>query len=210
MADQWMLRGKDFTNCNCDYGCPCQFGAPSTNGNCEAVTGGMIDEGNFNDVRLDGLNWAILYYWPGEIAQGNGTQQTIINEKATPQQREALHKILHGEATAPGATHFFVFNSTMSKVLDTLYRPVAVEIDVESRIARIEVPEMIESTGSPIIDQHSGSEHRAQIRLPNGFEYTVAEMGSGVTRARGAIKLDLSGTYGQFNILHMNQDGVIR
>ena len=56
----------------------------------------------------------------------------------------------------------------------------------------------------------TGGPHRARINLPDGFEYTVAEMGSGTTKATGAIQLDLSGTYGQFNVLHMNQDGVVR
>ncbi len=69
---------------------------------------------------------------------------------------------------------------------------------------------MIESEGSPIIDPHSGAEHRAQIRLPNGFEYTVAEVGTGRTRAQGGIALVLDGSHSHFNPLHMNQDGVIR
>jgi hypothetical protein len=104
-------------------GCPCQFGAPSTHGYCAALVVGHIDEGNFNATKLDGLDWALLLSWPGEIAEGNGTQQAIIDERADSDQREALRKILHGESTTPGATHFFVYNSTMSKVLDTLYEP---------------------------------------------------------------------------------------
>ena len=210
MADQWMIRGVEYGNCNCNYGCPCQFASPSTNGFCEAVVSGHIEEGNFNDVRLDGLDWAMLVQWPGEIAQGNGKQQAIIDERADSRQREALRKILHGESTKPGATHFFVYNSTMSEVLDTLYRAIELEIDVEARKGLLLVPGVVESTGSPIIHPVTGSEHRARINLPNGFEYTVAEVGSGTTKATGAIQLDLSGTYSQFNVLHMNQDGVIR
>ena len=131
MADQWMIRGVEYSNCN--YGCPCQFAAPTTNGFCEAVASGHIEEGNFNDVRLDGLDWALLLQWPGEIAEGNGKQQAVIDERADSEQREALRKILHGESTTPGATHFFVFNSTMSEVLETLYAPIELEIDVEAR-----------------------------------------------------------------------------
>jgi len=152
----------------------------------------------------------LLLQWPGEIAAGNGRQQAIIDERADAAQREALRKILHGESTAPGATHFFVFNSTMSEVLETLYSPVEVEIDIEARRGRIHVPGMVESTGSPIIDPHSGAEHRAGISLPNGFEYTFAEVGTGRSRVTAGIELNLAGSYGQFNVLHMNQDGVIR
>ncbi len=210
MADRWMIRGMEYGNCNCAWGCPCQFNAPSTHGSCEAVTGGVVEEGHFNDTRLDGLHWVMLLQWPGEIADGNGRQQAIIDERADGAQREALRKILHGESTAPGATHFYVYNSTMSEVIDPLYAPVDVEINVDARRARLFVPGLVESTGSPIVDPHSGGEHRAQIHLPNGFEYTVAEMGTGQSKARAGIKLDLSDSYGQFNVLHMNQDGVIR
>ncbi len=210
MADKWMIRGVEYANCNCNYGCPCQFSSPTTHGNCEAVVGGHIEEGYFNDVRLDGLNWVMTLYWPGEIAAGNGTQQAIVDERANDAQREALRKILHGESTKPGATVFFVYNSTMSKVLPTLFKPVEVKIDVEARQGTLHVPGLIESKGVPIINPHSGQDSRARINLPNGFEYTVAEMASGTTKTFGEIKLDLNGSYGQFCVLHMNQDGVIR
>ncbi len=210
MPDRWTIRGVELGNCNCAWGCPCQFNAPTTHGFCEAATGGHVLEGHFDDTRLDGLNWVILLQWPGEIAEGNGRQQAIIDERADPAQREALRRILHGESTAPGATHFFVYNSTMSEVLETLYAPIEIDVDVEARRGRIVVPGLVEVTGSPIVDPHSGEEFRAAIHLPGGFEYTTAEVGNGVSRVNAGIELSLSDTYAQFNHLHMNQDGVIR
>jgi hypothetical protein len=35
-------------------------------------------------------------------------------------------------------------------------------------------------------------------------------MANASTKAQGEIELDLTDSYGQFNLLHMNQDGVIR
>jgi len=210
MTDQWMIRGVEFTNCNCNWGCPCQFNAPTTHGYCEAVSGGHIEAGHFNDVPLDGLEWVMLFQWPGEIAAGNGSQQAIISEAADPRQREALRKILHGESTAPGATHFFVFNSTMSEVLETLYAPIELRIDVDARRATLRVPGLVESTGAPIVDPHSGSEFRARIDLPGGFEYTLAEVGNASSSVQAGIEFQLENSSGQFNRLHMNQDGVIR
>jgi hypothetical protein len=210
MQERWMLRGTNFVNCNCAYGCPCQFGSPTTHGFCEALEAIEIAEGHFGRVRLDGLRAVMLVKWPGEIAAGNGRQQFIIDERADAAQRDALGKILRGESTAPGATHFYVFNSTMSEVLPTLYAPIECAIDVERRSARVRVANLIESDGTPIVDPHSGREFRAGIGLPNGFEYTYAEMASGTTRARAGIQLDLAKSYSHFAPLHMNQDGVIR
>ena len=210
MSDQWMIRGREFSNCNCSKVCPCQFSLPSTDGLCEAVAFGHIEEGHFNETRLDGLNWALIVKWPGEIAEGNGRQQAFIDERADTSQREALRKILHGESTAPGSTHFYVFNSTMSEVLDPVFVSMELEVDVDARKAKLTIPGLIESKGEPIINPHSGTDHRARINLPNGFEYTFAEIGIGTTTAQGALTLDLSDSYGQFCLLHMNQDGVIR
>ena len=210
MADRWMMKGVEYGNCNCNYGCPCQFNSPTTHGFCEAIATGHIEEGHFNDVRLDGLDWVMILQWPGEIADGNGKQQFIIDERADDDQFEALRKILHGESTAPGSTHFFVYNSTMSEVLENLYAPIELQIDVEARSARVHVPGLAESDGSPIVNPNSGQEYRARIDLPNGFEYSLAEMGTGSSKIQAGIQMQLSDSYGQFNLLHMNQDGVIR
>ena len=72
------------------------------------------------------------------------------------------------------------------------------------------MPDLVQSTGTPITDPFSGGDYRARINLPEGFEYTVAEIGNGITAANAGISFNLSNSYGQFNILHMNQDGVIR
>lgn len=210
MPDQWMIRGVEFPNCNCSYGCGCQFNAPSTHGFCEAIGSGHIEEGYFNDTSLNGLNYVMLFQWPGEVAAGNGKQEVLIDERADPAQREAMRKILHGESTKPGSTYFFVFNSTMSEVLDTQYVPIDADIDVDARLAKVTVPGLVESKGKPITDPFSGDPFQARINLPERFEYTVAEIGNGSTQAKAGVTLNLTDSYGQFNILHMNQDGVIR
>ena len=170
---------------------------------------GHIQDGNFNDTHLDGLNWAVLMQWPGEVAEGNGTQQVIIEERADPSQREALRKILHGESTAPGATHFFVYNSTMSTLLDTLYAPIELSIDVDQRTASLTIKGLVESRGTPLISRFSGEPTRLGIDMPEGYP-AYAEMGNGNTIARAGIALDLKDSFSRFNVVHLNQDGVIR
>lgn len=210
MSDQWMIRGSQYGNCNCDWGCPCQFGAPTTHGHCEAMVSGHIDEGRFGDIRLDDLSFVLLLQWPGEIAEGNGRQQAIIDDRADTDQREAIRKIIHGESTVPGATHFFVYNSTMSEVLDPLYAPIDLSIDIDARRGRVRIPGLVESDGNPIIDPNSGEPSRSRIHLPNGFEYTFAEMGNASSKITAGVQIELRDSYGQFNELHMTQDGVVR
>jgi hypothetical protein len=58
----WEIHGMEFTNCSCNYGCPCQFNALPTYGYCRAVIFVRIDKGYFGDARLDGLNMAWLLH----------------------------------------------------------------------------------------------------------------------------------------------------
>jgi hypothetical protein len=210
MADQWMIRGVEFSNCNCAYGCGCQFNAPLTQGFCEALGSGYIEEGYFNRTRLDGLSYVLLLQWPDDMIAGNGKQQVFIDRRANGGQREALRKILHGEATSPGATHFFVFNRRMSEVLAPQFVPIEIAIDVNARKAKVNVPGVLESYGQPLTDPLTGAPFRARINLPDGLESTRAEVGNGSTRAEAGITLNLLESYGQFNLLQINQDGWIR
>ena len=69
---------------------------------------------------------------------------------------------------------------------------------------------MGESRAHAIVDPHSGQEFRASFRLPNGFQLSDAEVGSGTTDVKAGIELHLSDSHAHFATLHMNQDGVIR
>ena len=78
----WYVEGVAFGNCNCDYGCPCQFERRPTHGNCRGWEVTRIDKGHFGDVPLDGLYVALLYAWPGAVFEGGGTMQAVIDERA--------------------------------------------------------------------------------------------------------------------------------
>jgi hypothetical protein len=47
---EWTMHGPEIANCNCNYGCPCQFNALPTHGDCRAMTAVRIDKGHFGDV----------------------------------------------------------------------------------------------------------------------------------------------------------------
>ena len=206
----WRIEGIEFGNCNCDYGCPCQFESNPTRGECRGLGVSRIDRGHFGDVPLDGLNVAVTYAWPGPVHQGNGAMQAIIDERADARQRDALKTILHGGETAEAMTHWWVFHAMSSTIHETLYRPIEFAADIEARTARVAIPGILESTGRPITSPVTGRPHRVRIDLPNGIEFEIAEIGSASARGTGAIALDLRDSYGQFNRLHVSGNGVIR
>ncbi len=206
----WYIEGLEFGNCNCDYGCPCQFEALPTHGDCRGFEVIRVDRGHFGEVKLDGLKVAVLYAWPGPIFEGNGALQAIVDERADAGQRDALTKVLHGEETDEAATHWWVYRAMSTTVHETLFKPIEFEIDLEARTARVAIPGVLESTGRPIRAPHGGDEHRVRIDIPNGIEFALAEIGSASTKATGAIELDLRDCYGQFNVLRHSGGGMVR
>lgn len=210
MSDvKWMIRGPNYGNCNCDWGCPCQFNKLPTHGDCRAVDGMQIEEGFYGEVRLDGLRWVNMFGWPGAVHEGNGECQAVIDERADDAQRAAILEILSGRASKEGNDIFSIFAGSCPNVHDPIFAAIEFECDIEKRQARIFVDGVVESKGSPMIDPFSGGEHRAKLLLPGGVEFTEVECGSGTTRSTGAVKLDFADTWGQFSTYHFTQDGIV-
>lgn len=206
----WSMKGPSFGNCNCAWGCPCQFNQPPTHGTCHALGAMLIDEGHYGDVSLTGLQWVNTYNWPNAIHEGNGIMQSIIDEKANDEQRAALTTILRGEAPHDEPIFLHIFASTMTTILDPLFLPIEFQCDPAKCEARVVVPGMIESTGTPMSNPVTGDIHRAKLVLPGGMEFAEAECGSGSTTATGEVKLDFSDTWGQFAYYNLTEKGVVR
>jgi hypothetical protein len=206
----WEIKGRELVNCSCEYGCNCQFNALPDKGHCHAVAGIQIDEGHHGDIRLDGLRIAAIFKWPGPIHEGNGEAIAFVDANADDKQREALLKIMTGQDTDPFATMFAVYTSTVTRMNDPVFTDIDLDIDVDGRKGRIFVKGYIDTVGTPILNKVTGAESRAQIVLPDGFEYTVAEVGSATSRTMGPVEVSLTDTYGQFARLHLNNHGVVR
>jgi hypothetical protein len=184
---------------------------PSTHGFCQSAFVGNVVEGHFNDTPLAGLNWAGLYKWPGEIAEGNGKRQIVIDERADEAQRVALETIVSGEACEPLSNMFSVFASTCSEFCDTLSLPIDLDANLERRTATVDIPGIMTSSGKPIINEFNGEPfHIALVRPSGSFEFTYAEIGHGTTSVTGDMEMAFEDSWAHFCVHHFNQDGLIR
>lgn len=207
---EWEMQGLEFANCNCAWGCPCQFNGPPTYGDCRAMVFAQLEKGRFGDVALDGLRWGILAAWPAAIHLGNGKLQTIIEERANPRQRQAIETITHGGETEPGSLIWQVFSTTITEFLPTLYKPIDLAIDYTARTARVNVPGVVEGRGESIRNPVTGAAHQVRVTMPTGFEFTESEVVSGKSKAGGPIELKLDGSHAHIARIHWNTRGVVR
>jgi hypothetical protein len=112
----WKLEAEYIQSCNCDYGCPCNFNALPTRGNCEALVAWNVRSGEFDGTNLDGVKFAWGLWWPQAIHMGNGTARLYVDAAAAPAQRKAIEEITGGKH---GGGVFEIFPKTFSKVLPT-------------------------------------------------------------------------------------------
>lgn len=205
----WEIHGIELANCNCATGCPCQFMALPTHGSCEAVAGFAFDRGHYGDIDLSGTRAALVVQWPGPIHEGEGRMQIIVDEAASPEQREALYKIMTGEDTEEMATMWWVFSAMSPHKLGMLVKPIALSVDMAARRGSISVPGVFETEAGPITNPVTGAEHRARIDLPHGFEFRLAEVAKGTTRTSGEISLKANtDSHAHIAELHLSGRGV--
>lgn len=94
----WNLKGSYFEACNCDAACPCVFLSEPSDGECTVLVAWHVDHGNFDNVKLDGLNVTLAVYSPGHMAQVKWKAALYLDDKANETQHAALTQIFAGKA----------------------------------------------------------------------------------------------------------------
>jgi len=72
-------------------------------GACTAALGFQIERGRHSGTSLDGLRFVVVLRTPGEMAKGNWSVGVITDERASPEQQQALVGIASGQAGGPMA-----------------------------------------------------------------------------------------------------------
>jgi hypothetical protein len=184
---EWETSGTVLIGCNCDYGCPCNFNAPPTTGDCEGNWTWHIEQGRFGDVALDGLTLAVFADWPGAIHEGGGKAVAYLDERAEDEQREALETLVRGGEGGPWG----IFINTY-ELLDIIAAPI--EVEVKGERSRYKIGDHAELQMEPIKNPVSGAEVRASVVLPTGLVFNEGWCAaSTVFRVDGPVSYDHSG-----------------
>lgn len=204
----WRIEGEWMKNCSCAFGCPCDFNARPTQGECKGFLGMRITQGHFEKVRLDGLSFFATVAFPGPLHEGNGQAQPIIDERASPEQRDALLKIMSGQHSAEG-TLFHILSLIVTRMHDPIFAPVHFEFDQEARKARLSIPGVLESEVEPIKNPVTGLPHRIRVVTPEGFENREGEIASSSTRSTGGITFQTTASHSTLAHVTQTAEGVV-
>jgi hypothetical protein len=160
---QWHLKGKLVQACNCEYGCPCEFNAPPSQGHCEGTWSWHVEEGQYGDVDMTGLHFAAACKWPGAIHEGNGEAMPILDADATPEQIEAVDALLSGQVGGPWS----IIASTLTKV----HEPQLVNwrYAFDGSETTIKAGDTLTMELTPIRNPVTNEIFEATVVLPTGF-----------------------------------------
>lgn len=189
-ATDWHLKGTVILACNCEYGCPCNFNALPSHGDCEGGWTWHIEDGHLDDVRLDDLNFSMLADWPAAIHEGNGEALLLIDERADEQQRGSIERFLRGEIGGPWAI--------LVNTIVTFHGPKVVpyEVDLAGDRSSVRAGDVLELATEPIRNPVSKAEVHPRAVLPEGFIFKEGAMlSSSAFRVQDGVSYDHSGKY---------------
>jgi hypothetical protein len=119
--------------CNCKAACPCIFLSAPTEGDCTAVVGWHIENGNYGDVDLGGLNVAMAVYSPGTMCETQWKAALYLDARADDAQKNSLIQIFSGQAGGHPAR----LGSHVGEVLGVVSADIDYEQDGKRRSLRI-------------------------------------------------------------------------
>ena len=95
------LEGRLLEVCNCRVLCPCWIGEDPDFGTCDTIIAWHFDKGKIDGVDVAGRTIALIAHVPGNILQGNWRAAVYVDDKASPQQKDAILNVYTGKLGGP-------------------------------------------------------------------------------------------------------------
>jgi hypothetical protein len=191
MADipQWHVAGDWFDVCKCNIPCPCEFAQTPTFGDCEGMLVWHVNQGNYGDVSLDGLNVLAFGSFEGNIWKGETsvTVAMFLDDRADEQQLEALQIVFGGQAGGwPGD-----FANLIGEIRGMETAPIQFEIADDLASWRAEIPGKASAVAEALTGPTTPEGERVQTLNPPG-----SEVGPGGVATWGVATRDRADAFG--------------
>jgi hypothetical protein len=159
----FQVKAESIEACNCQHGCNCQFAGYPNEGKCEAIVGYQVKSGKFGKVSLNGLRAVIAFKYPNAIHEGHGHVVLFVDEKAKPEQVEAITTIFSGKL---GGMPWEALAGTIEKFEGPIRKPI--EMRMNGTKSELRIPGALELKFTPLRDSVSGKEKEVHIVYPKG------------------------------------------
>jgi hypothetical protein len=92
------VEGDYFETCQCDVSCPCIWLKPADKEECDVMLAWHVSKGEKDGVDLSGMNAVLAVHSPKQMTDGGWKVALYLDDRATPEQSEALGAVFSGGA----------------------------------------------------------------------------------------------------------------
>lgn len=172
-SPQWRMEVESLQSCNCDYGCPCNFNGLPTTGNCEGLIAFQVRRGNFDNINIDNVKFALGVWWPKAIHEGEGIGALYVDSSASSEQVKAIEEITSGKY---GGAIFAIIPMTLKKMLPT--KITKIEIYYDPYDAWFNVEGAGKAKSEHILNPVTNDLFEGEVVLPGGIAFKRASVSS--------------------------------
>ena len=140
----YALQGSLIEACSCNVNCPCWIGEDPDLGECFAIVAYGIERGHIGDLDVSGLNLVLVCHIPGNVLAGDWKVVALVDERGTPEQRDALLNAFTGKLGGPLGD---LWTALIGEVKGVEYVPISHEVAEGNGVLR--VPDLVETEMVP-------------------------------------------------------------
>ena len=123
--------------------CPCWIGEDPDLGDCRSFLAYHISSGRVQGIDVSGLSVVAVCYIPGNVLAGNWEVVVLVDDKATPEQKDALVAALGGALGGPLADLAQLFGVVKG------VESVPITHEVRDGVGTLAIPGVLESSMAP-------------------------------------------------------------
>jgi hypothetical protein len=142
-GEVYSLTGTMIEACSCNVLCPCWIGEDPDQGDCRSFISYHIDEGRIQGIDVSGLSVVAVAYIPGNVLAGNWEIVVLVDDRATPEQRDALVAALGGQLGGPMADLAQLFGTIKG------VESVPLSHEVRGGVGTLTIPGKLETVMEP-------------------------------------------------------------
>ena len=140
------IEGRLLEVCTCNVLCPCWVGEDPDGGTCDSTLAWRVDAGTIEGTDVGGLTIAASVHIPGNVlVKGSWQAAIFVDERATPEQEQALLKVFTGQLGGPIAD----LAALIGEVISVERAPIL--FTVEDGKGRLTVGEVTDADVVPFI-----------------------------------------------------------
>jgi len=142
----YVLDGFLLEACSCMAPCPCWIGDDPDGGSCDSFLAHHINQGQIKGVDVSNLTVVQVVQIPGNVLAGNWRAVFYVDDKATPEQQQAILDAWTGKIEGPLAGLAALIGERVAII------PAPIQYDVQGGKGTIRVGEILDAEMAPYTD----------------------------------------------------------